>query len=166
MSIELRRLSPKDWQEYKSIRLESIQDSPEAFASTYEEIDNAMSENDWKDWLNAYILGAYDEGLLVGCATLLRNTSDRNNHIAHVYGVYVKQKYRGVGIGRMLLEKIITQAKELGIEILLLNCTITQTAAMGLYKNLGFVSYGQLPNSLRIGDKYYDQECMLLKLNR
>lgn len=165
MSITLKRLSAENWNDYKSIRLESVEDSPEAFASTYSKIDKVMTEKDWKDWLNAYIIGAYDDDdNLIGCMALLRNTSGRNNHAANIYGAYVKKNYRNQGVGTMLLEKIIEQATAVGIEIIYLHVTVTQVQAINLYKKLGFVSYGTMPYSLRIGDRYFDQECMFLKL--
>lgn len=109
-------------------------------------------------------MGAFDGADLVGCMTMLRNTSAKNSHVAHIYGVYIKPNYRGFGIGKILLYYIISQANVVGIEIIYLNVTTTQVAAMGLYRTFGFVTYGVINDSLRIGDRYFDQECMVLKL--
>jgi ribosomal protein S18 acetylase RimI-like enzyme len=163
MHINIKRLEHTDWVDYKILRLEAMIESKEAFASTYEE-ESQRTEVEWKQWLDAYIMGAFDGGDLVGCMTMLRNRSAKNNHAAHIYGVYIRPKYRGFGIGKMLLEDIISQANFVGIEIIYLNVTTTQVAAIGLYRSFGFVTYGVMPDSLRIGDRYFDQECMVLKL--
>lgn len=140
-------------------------ESKEAFATTYEE-ESQRTEVEYKQWIDAYIMGAFDGSDLVGCMTILRNTSAKNSHAAHIYGVYVKSKYRGFGIGKMLLKNIIGQAIDVGIEIIYLNVTTTQVAAIGLYRSFGFVTYGIMPDSLRIKDQYFDQECMFLKLKK
>lgn len=166
MSVILKRLLPENWKEYKTLRLEGMNESPEAFFSTYEE-ESQKTENEWKQWLEAYILGAYnDDNKLVGCMTLFKNTRQRDKHSAHIYGAYVKKDFRGMGIGKTLLKKIIEQAEISEVEILYLDCTVTQTAALKLYKSFGFQTYGTIPWSMRIGDRYLSQECMFLKLKK
>ena len=39
-----------------------------------------------------------------------------------------------------------------------------QTAAAALYRSLGFAAFGREPNALKIGDRYLDEEYMVLRL--
>jgi hypothetical protein len=54
----------------------------------------------------------------------------------------------------MLLER----AALIGAEQIGLSDTTTQTAAIELYRSLGFESWGCEPKALKIGDRYMDEE--------
>ncbi len=43
---EVRELWPNDWQEYKRLRLEWLQDTPEAFGGSYEQ-ENEREDREW-----------------------------------------------------------------------------------------------------------------------
>jgi len=49
-NFEIKSLSECDWREYKTIRLESLQDSPDSFGSTYER-EISFSPEQWKSRL-------------------------------------------------------------------------------------------------------------------
>jgi len=51
-----------------------------------------------------------------------------------------------------------------GLEQILIRVATVQTAAGGLYRSLGFVSFGCEPRALKIGDRYLDEEYMVLRL--
>jgi ribosomal protein S18 acetylase RimI-like enzyme len=53
-----------------------------------------------------------------------------------------------------------------GVEQVLLSGGITQEPAIRLYRSLGFDSFGEEPRALKIGDRYIDEEYMLLDLAR
>ena len=53
-----------------------------------------------------------------------------------------------------------------GLGQILLSVTETQTAAIGLYRSLGFESFGREPLALKIGDRAIDEEYMVLRLRR
>jgi ribosomal protein S18 acetylase RimI-like enzyme len=51
-----------------------------------------------------------------------------------------------------------------GVEQILLSVTATQTAAIELYRSLGFKSFGTEPRALKIGDRVVDEEYMILRV--
>jgi len=62
--------------------------------------------------------------------------------VAHLYQVWVAPGHRGRGIGRMLIEAVIAWARESGLRVLLLDVTAGNSAAVELYRQLGFVDDG------------------------
>jgi ribosomal protein S18 acetylase RimI-like enzyme len=57
---------------------------------------------------------------------------------AELKRMYIKAGYRGKGLGSILLEKAITQAKEMGYEKLRLDTLPSMQAAQHLYRKTGF----------------------------
>jgi ribosomal protein S18 acetylase RimI-like enzyme len=53
-----------------------------------------------------------------------------------------------------------------GMEQVLLSVAATQEPAIRLYRSLGFQSFGREPRALRIGDRYIDEEYMVLPVRR
>ena len=49
-----------------------------------------------------------------------------------------------------------------GIEQILISVVTVQAAALSLYRSLGFESYGRERRALKIGDRYLDEEHMIL----
>ncbi len=58
---------------------------------------------------------------------------------AHVTNVVVKSELRGQGIGRKLMIELLTQAREKGAVCATLEVRATNSAAIHLYEDLGFV---------------------------
>jgi len=52
--------------------------------------------------------------------------------------LYVRPAYKGTGLGRLLAERVIAEAVKLGYETMRLDTLESLTAAMGLYRSLGF----------------------------
>jgi ribosomal protein S18 acetylase RimI-like enzyme len=52
--------------------------------------------------------------------------------------LYVRDEYRGLGIGKRLIAMIIDEARKLGYEYIRLDTLETMKKALGLYLSLGF----------------------------
>jgi len=65
---------------------------------------------------------------------------------AEVYNVAVKERCRGRGIGKLLLTRLIENAKSDNRKRLLLEVRYGNKIAIGLYKKLGFKEDGIRPN--------------------
>lgn len=87
---------------------------------------------------------AYYGGELAGCIGLKK--IDINN--CEMKRLYVRPQFRGKHIGRMLAEKIIHDAREIGYKHMLLDTLPFLQSAVFMYKKLGFYetdSYNDSP---------------------
>jgi len=66
-------------------------------------------------------------------------------------------------LGRAVLAALLGRIRACpGVEQVVLTVVCGQEAAMDLYRSLGFKTYGVEPRGLRIGDRYFDVEHMVL----
>ena len=98
-----------------------------------------------------------DTGEIVGLYILHPNNVGRCGHIANA-SYAVKQGRRGGHIGQALVEHCLNQCKKQGFGILQFNAVVsTNLPALNLYKKLGFVPLGVIPNGFRAkGGRFYD----------
>ncbi len=72
------------------------------------------------------------------------------DHIG-LFGIIVAKEYRGEGIGKLLMNLVIEEAKKniKGIKIVTLGCFANNTGACKMYKGAGFKEYGRLPSGIK-----------------
>jgi ribosomal protein S18 acetylase RimI-like enzyme len=168
-SITIRFLTSNDASAYWTVRLEALEREPEAFGSSPEE-HRALSREEVARRLGShdednFVAGAFDQERLVGTAGLYRDQHVKQRHRGHIWGVYVAQEARGKKVGRNIMKAVIERASAIAeIEQILLSVSTTQTAAMNLYRSLGFEVFGCDRRALKIGDRYIDEENMILFL--
>ncbi|MGI5976951.1 MAG: GNAT family N-acetyltransferase [Candidatus Limivicinus sp.] len=95
----------------------------------------------------SYCGAAFDEdsGEVVGMYILHPNNVGRCGHICNA-SYAVKAGLRGQHIGEYLVKDCIAKAGELGFRILQFNAVVSSnTAALKLYKKLGFIQLGVIP---------------------
>jgi RimJ/RimL family protein N-acetyltransferase len=166
--LDVRVLTVDDAAIMKALRLRALREEPEAFGSSWEE-ENARPLEQTIARLQASdttAFGAFDDdGALVGMVRLWRQDGVKSQHKAAIISMYVAPEVRGRGLGRMLLEAAITRARETpGVEQLILAVVTVNTPARNLYLSLGFEPYGREPLALKLGDRYLDEELMVLFL--
>lgn len=171
--IEIRRLTAEDAHAYYGLRLEALEREPVAFAESSEQhrgitIDSlAKKLGSNEEGAEALVLGAFTEDAFVGMVGFARLTGPKTRHKALIWGVYVKAEWRRKGIARVLLTEILERAKSIpGLEQVILSVGTEQTAARKLYESMGFEVYGREPRTLRVGDRYVDEDLMILRLAR
>ena len=99
------------------------------FENELAELPGAYAEPAGRLFLACY----HDE--LAGCVAL-RKLSDRNCEMKRLF---VRDKFRGKGLGRLLIETIIRKAKEIGYERMLLDTLPPRmNDAIALYQSIGF----------------------------
>ena len=97
------------------------------------------------DWIanlasgNSTSLVAYDDGDLVGYATVHRNPAPWTRRVGEIR-VNVGPDYRGKGLGRNLTSQIFDIARAMGLKKLMANMTSDQTGAQAAFRRLGFVA--------------------------
>ena len=113
------------------------------------------------------VYGAFADGTLVGVLGLAREPRAKNRHKAVVFGMYVAPEYAGQGIGAALVAHVIAAARsQSGVEQLVLTVTQTNDGARTLYERHGFRSFGVEPRAIRVDDRYFDKNHMILFLAR
>ena len=69
------------------------------------------------------------------------NARPAYRHVAD-FSVYVERGWRGKGVGRVLLERLVELGRELGYHKLVLSAFPFNTAGVALYERLGFRTVG------------------------
>jgi ribosomal protein S18 acetylase RimI-like enzyme len=167
--IEIRLLTADDAAAYSDLRLESLEREPEAFGSSPQE-HRKLSQEDIQRRISLYsseqfVVGAFADGDLVGTAGFVRYQGLKERHKGRVWGVYLKAELRGKRIGQQMLRELVKHAAKVeGLEQILLAVAATQTAAIAVYRSVGFTSFGCEVKALKVGDGYIDEEYMLLRL--
>ena len=77
---------------------------------------------------------ALDGDTVLGCVGLRRLDADR----CELKRMYVRPAFRGRGLSRVLLERVIADAREIGYKAMLLDTLPQLTAAIALYHKYGF----------------------------
>ena len=167
--VLIRPLRPDDAVAYHAQRVRALREHPEAFGRSPEEVDSvevwtARLRQDL-DSENDLMLGAFEGGALVGVVGVYRERALKQRHVAHLWGVYVAPEQRGKDIGRALVKEAIARVRRWhDLESLWLDVTTVNTPARTLYASIGFTSAAVKPRSLKVGDRYYDEELMILPL--
>ena len=167
--MEIRLLDASDVAAYYALRLEALENEPCAFSGDPERMRRRTPE----DYLQRirpehegnFVLGAFQNGALVGFVALSRPTAVKLRHKAEVRETYVTPSARGKGIATALLHALIDRAQTYPDLVQLhLMVTLPQEAARRLYESLGFEVRGVDPRSMQIGDRFVDAEWRVLKL--
>lgn len=157
--MEIRLLTTADVDQYVKIRLQALQESPAAFATSFEEEKyTALQKYEVR-------FQSPSGGNLVGVVTLIREERIKTRHRANIVAMYVAPERRGSGVGKALIGTAIEQAQQLeGIEQIYLSVVTNNKQARKLYTSLGFVPYSLEKHALKLDGTYYDEEHMVLFL--
>lgn len=100
---------------------------------------------------------------VVGGFYIKANQPGRSSHIANA-AYMVKSTLRGKGIGALMVKASLHLAKELGFRALQYNMVLSRnTVAVNLYKKLGFVVAGVIPEAFRNLDKSYQDALIMYR---
>lgn len=166
---EIRTLTERDAESVWNLRLQALERDPESFVESAEEhramgIDAMVQRLAGADEEQS-VVGAFLDGTLAGVAGFYRERLTKSRHTVHVWGVYVSAEARGRGLGRALMRALIEKIRSLpGVEQVTLGVSSHCAAARSLYASLGFEPYGIEPRALKVGERYFDVEHMMLRL--
>ena len=95
------------------------------------------------------------EGEVAGLYTLHPNNVGRCGHICNA-SYAVDRNLRGQRVGEVLVRHSMEKGRELGFRILQFNAVVANnTAALALYRKLGFVQLGTIPGGFLLKDGRY-----------
>lgn len=138
-----------------AVRFASLDDAPAICAIYNQGIEDRLAtlETELRDpderrrWLGSRgprhpVVVAASGTQIVGWASLNPfNPRQCYDHVADV-SVYVERSWRGKGVGRMLLARLLELGRSVGFHKLVLACFPTNKPGVALYERMGFVSVG------------------------
>jgi ribosomal protein S18 acetylase RimI-like enzyme len=164
--MEIRKLTPQDAADYRALRTRALWEYPEAFTSSYEEHEKQPIEVSEKRLASEHTIlwGAFDGGQLCGMVGLELETRAKSRHKGKVVAMYVASESAGAGIGRALLDALLNEARQIGLELLVLTVTEGNEAASSLYEKIGFKSFGIEPGAIKVDGRTFAKNHMYLEL--
>ncbi|MGE8002472.1 N-acetyltransferase family protein [Lysinibacillus sp. NPDC093216] len=93
--------------------------------------------------------------------------SPQRKRLAHTgtFGMMVLNKYRGLGIGKLLIEKLLEWAGHNPyIEKISLGVFSTNERAIALYKKMGFIEEGRKINDIKLHDNEYIDDVLMYRM--
>lgn len=163
LDIEIKILSVDELDDFRTIRLSALKQSPKMFGSTYAvEIEKPL--NFFENCLScSTVFGAYDQNKIIGIATLTQEIGAKFSHKAHLSSVFIEPAFQQKGIASVLLHTVIQYSQQY-VEQILLTVANDNKPALILYEKLGFQSYGVELKALKDKDGYIDEILMKLFL--
>ena len=143
----VRRVTADDADRLREIRLDALAADPEAFGSTLQR-DEALPDEHWRVWAaasatggdQAVFVGEAETGL-VGLVAGFRDTARPRD--IHLVSMWVASSWRGAGLGRRLVDALVTWARESDADGVTLWVTDQNDGARRLYEAVGFRSTGR-----------------------
>jgi len=113
---------------------------------------------------NSLFLVAEFEGKLVGNINVDGNQRQILRHTA-VFGMGMHKEWQSCGLGTAILNAAVNWAKnDSDLEILFLQVYAENEAGLALYRKMGFVEHGRIPNFFKQNGRYHDEISMHLVL--
>ena len=140
-SVRVQRATFDDIATLRSLRLQALTDSPDAFGSTYER-ELARSDDDWRRWIEpnpTYVLEA-TPGSPTGIVAGTHDEQDPD--VANLMALWVHPSLRGSGAGDLLVEAVLGWATDVKATSIRLCVTDGNEPARRLYARHGFVVTG------------------------
>jgi ribosomal protein S18 acetylase RimI-like enzyme len=155
----VRRLGDADYEGLREIRLEALRLHPDCFSAELE-VEEAFTREQWLSRLaSAATFGGFTDGALNGVVVFAKPSSKKTRHTGELGAMYVRAAARGTGVADALIEAIIDHAVN-EVEQLKLTVNTENARAIKLYERHGFRTIGKYPNSLRVGDRTYEELIM------
>lgn len=119
-----------------------------------------MTAEQEKEFLEAHnsspsslMILAFVDGRYAGNCSFEGRTRTRRTAHRAVCGIALLQEFTGKGLGKIMLSKLLTEAKKAGFGQIELDVYSENIRARRLYEKLGFIECGAIPDASRVGGK-------------
>jgi RimJ/RimL family protein N-acetyltransferase len=137
--LQIRRLSPDDWADFRHIRLTALQTDPRVFSSTYAAAA-ARSEEEWRDYLakeGIVVFGLYAADEMIGMTGVTVSAEDPAQ--GSLWGSFLRPAWRGRGLSGLFYKARIGWAREAGLSRLVVSHRAGNEASRRANRRHGFV---------------------------
>lgn len=162
-NLLIRNAESKDAAEIIRI-VKKVIDETSFFPKTVDEFDITIEQEEKYIQNTALFLVAEIDGKIVGSATLERSTLSKIKHTA-TFGITILKEYCGLGIGSLLMKKVIQWSELNGVEKIDLEVFEDNISAIALYNKLGFIEEGRKRKAIKTNEGYKDIILMSKFLN-
>jgi len=102
-------------------------------------------------------LAAFDGDNPIGVSGI--DMRDRVESHVGEFGISIAKPYRGMGIGKLLMDHVLQQAEIHlpQLRIIILSVFSNNIPAIRMYERFGFREYGRLPDGFKHNDAFIDQ---------
>jgi ribosomal protein S18 acetylase RimI-like enzyme len=164
--MNIIKLAPSRYEEYKMLRLRALKEDPQAFGANYEE-NLAFKSDEWirrlknaQEEKTNWLLFAEDDGGLCGMVGAFIDSKDTD--AATIYSVYVPLEKRGQGIAVKLMTVMLGKLKNTGkFKKVKLAVNKDQVIAVNFYLKMGFKEVGR--EDFKMGNGVETKEILMEK---
>jgi ribosomal protein S18 acetylase RimI-like enzyme len=169
--MHVSTLTASDADRYRDLMLHAYESAADAFTSTADE--RAAQPKAWWEKRIAdasgmsVALGAFQATELVGTVALEFSSKPKTRHKAHLIGMFVHERARGLGAGAALLRAALLEASaRMHVRVVTLTVTQGNEPAIRLYESAGFQTFGVEPLAISTPGGFKSKVHMWLELRR
>lgn len=168
--MEVRQIKASDLIDYIELRRVSEKEFPQ-YVGANVEAELSVGSEGIGDLFCTYpsqghtLFGLFNEGELKGVAALTRKNSEKYQHKAFLWGMYLYPDCRKKGASKLLMDHCLSWAKaQQGLESIILFVTASNTAGMKFYQKYDFQCYGTEKRHMYAAGSYHDAHLYELML--
>lgn len=105
-------------------------------------------------------------GEIVGNSEIFRRYPSKELSHTGTLGIAILDGYRGLGLGKAMMQLLLARAKKAGIYIVELEVFAINGGAKHLYEVLGFETVGVVPDKVKRNGRYFDLVVMYADLRK
>ena len=140
--VTLHVVRPEDWRGHRDLRLEMLQDAPDAFWTHYADVAD-FDEAAWRSRIaGQHHIQARIGDDVVGSVGVFEDPAEPDDTLTLV-AMYVTARARGRGVGDRLVRAVLDEARTRGRHQVVLEVTGGNDPAIGLYERMGFRFTGE-----------------------
>ncbi|MFS4437572.1 GNAT family N-acetyltransferase [Paracoccaceae bacterium GXU_MW_L88] len=149
MRLTYRPLTEDDAEAYQPLRATGVRNFPLGFLISVEDAD--ISEARCRKILSAGTMrGVFEGDTLIGFCGYQRQSRARTQHRAELGPFFINSSHHGSGAARALMQGVIEEARDSGVEQLELHVDSENHRAIRFYEKTGFERIAYLPDMVRI----------------
>lgn len=141
--IEIHIAQPEEWEFFRDLRLRALNDSPEAFSSTFDR-EKQFTKDEWVSRMtNGASFVASEDGTGVGIIGVMQFEETKLTEYK-IVSMWVDLNHRGTHLARTLVDKAKAWARTKNASSIYLHVESNNKAATKFYEKVGFK---QIPNT-------------------